>query len=84
MNFDIGMSGCTCTLVILVNGTIYCGFIGDSLLCLSKNLSAIADKNTTSNELIITKPIHLPDDPLEKIRIFGKRGEVRSFKGGIV
>jgi len=78
------MSGCTCTLVILINKTIYTGFIGDSLLVLSKNMSAIGEKNTSSNELIITKPIHLPDDPLEKIRVFGKRGEVRSFKGGIV
>ena len=33
---DIGMSGCSCTLVIIIDKDIYTAHIGDSMVCLSK------------------------------------------------
>jgi len=71
------MSGTTCTLVIIVNNIIYYGFVGDSLMCLSKVLTQNMDLNTTNDDFILTKPFHVPSLPKEKIRIYGHRGEVR-------
>lgn len=33
---DIGMSGTSCTLIIVIGATIYFGFVGDSLVAVSK------------------------------------------------
>jgi hypothetical protein len=45
-NLDIGMSGTACTLIIVKDGVIYSGIIGDALCIVSKNLnSVIAEKN---------------------------------------
>jgi len=74
---DIGMSGTTCTLVIIVNSIVYYGFIGDSLLCISKVMTQNIDQNTTNDDYIVTKPIHVPSMPKEKMRIYSFRGEVR-------
>jgi len=35
-NVDIGLSGTSATLIIIFNNTIYYGYVGDSLACLSK------------------------------------------------
>ena len=74
---DIGMSGCSCTLVVIIGCRIFYGFIGDTLLSLSKVLTAVSEKNTTNYDLIITKPWHVPDNSSEKMRIYSQRGEVR-------
>lgn len=74
---DIGMSGTTCTLAIIIDGVVYYGFIGDSLMCLSKIMTQNMDQNTTQTELIITKPIHFPVLPSEKMRIYKHKGEIR-------
>lgn len=36
---DIGMSGTSCTLVIVIGNYIYFGFVGDSLVAVSKYLN---------------------------------------------
>ena len=79
-DIDIGMSGCSCTLVIIIGNTIYYGFVGDTLLCLSKVLTAVSEKNTTNYDLVVTKPWHLPDEMKEKMRVYKHHGEVR---GGV-
>lgn len=79
-DIDIGMSGCSCTLVIIIGKKIYYGFVGDTLLCLSKVLTSVSEKNTTNYDLIVTKPWHVPDDLKEKMRIYKHHGEVR---GGV-
>jgi hypothetical protein len=73
------MSGTSCTLVIIIGNLIYYGFLGDSLLCLSKVFNAVSEKNTTNYDLVISKPWHVPDNPSEKMRIYRSRGEVRGF-----
>ena len=40
---DIGMSGTSCTLVIMIANTIYFGFVGDSLVAVSKYLNQTND-----------------------------------------
>jgi hypothetical protein len=35
------------------------------------------DQNTLNNELIITKPFHVPSESQEKMRIYNNNGEVR-------
>lgn len=62
-DIDIGMSGCSCTLVIIIGNSIYYGYIGDTLLALSKVMTAVGEKNTTNYDLVVTKPWHLPDEP---------------------
>ena len=79
-DIDIGMSGCTCTLAIIIDKTVYYGFIGDSLMCLSRRMNDNMELNTKNNELIMTKPFHLPNEPTERIRIFNSKGEVRGEK----
>lgn len=76
-NIDIGMSGTSCTLCIMIEDQIFYGFIGDSLMCLSKLLLGNANENTLNNDLIVTKQIHMPSNQDEKMRIFRRRGEVR-------
>ena len=76
-NLEVAGSGTTCTLVVIQDGTVYYGFIGDSLACMSKVLTQTSQLNTTNNDLILTKPIHLPSHPHEKMRIYRSRGEVR-------
>ena len=71
------MSGTTCTLVILLDGIMYYGFVGDSMACMSKVLTATSDQNTLNNDLIVTKPLHIPGNISEKMRIYSKKGEVR-------
>ena len=75
---DIGMSGCSCTLVIIIEKDIYTAHIGDGMLCLSKEYtSKFVEQNTRNDELILTKPLHLPDIQKEKMRIYTHRGEIR-------
>lgn len=76
-DIDIGMSGTTCTLIILLDGIMYYGFVGDSMACMSKVLTATSDQNTLNNDLILTKPLHIPTNIGEKMRIYSKKGEVR-------
>ena len=72
------MSGCSCTLMIIVGQTIYTGFIGDAMACVSKKCtSKYMENNTTNDELILTKPLHLPDEAKEKMRIYNYKGEIR-------
>jgi hypothetical protein len=71
------MSGTSCTLVIMIGNMIYFGFVGDSLVAVSKYLNQTNDKNTSNMDYIITKPWHVPDNTSEKIRIYKNRGEVR-------
>ena len=40
---DIGMSGSSCTLVIMIGSVIYFGFVGDSLVAISKYLTQVND-----------------------------------------
>jgi hypothetical protein len=35
-DIDIGMSGCSCTLAIIIDKVVYYGFIGDTLMSVSK------------------------------------------------
>ena len=42
---DIGLSGTTCTLIIIVGDIIYYGFVGDSLLTMSKFMNTASDKH---------------------------------------
>ena len=75
---DIGMSGTSCTLLIIVGDTVYYGFVGDSLVAISKFLNSSNDnKNISNMDYIITKPWHVPDNLQEKMRIYKNRGEVR-------
>lgn len=37
-NIDIGMSGTTATLVIIIDDMIYYGWVGNSLCCISSKL----------------------------------------------
>ena len=73
---DIGLSGTTATLVIILNNTIYYGYVGDSLACLSKEGFMNYDIITNSS-MVITQPFHFPDEPKEKLRIYGQGGEIR-------
>jgi serine/threonine protein phosphatase PrpC len=74
------MSGTTCTLIIIIGDTIYFGFVGDSLMCMSKYMNAVSDKFAHNNDFIITKPWHVPSESKEKNRIYKCRGEVRGEK----
>lgn len=74
------MSGTTATLVIIYDGVIYYGWVGDSMACLSKPMNACSQKNIQNNELILTLPIHTPMDQHEKMRIYRKKGEIRNEK----
>ena len=76
-NIDIGMSGTSCTLVVMIDDMVYYGYIGDSLICLSKVMSGNASENTSNNDLIVSKSFHMPSDVNEKMRIYRRRGEVR-------
>ena len=72
------MSGCSCTLLIIIDKTIYTAHIGDSMACLSKEYtSKLVEQNTRNDELILTKPLHLPDIQKEKMRIYMHKGEIR-------
>ena len=73
---DIGLSGTTATLIVILNNIIYYGYVGDSLACLSKEGIMNYDMITNSS-LVITQPFHLPDEPKEKLRIYRKKGEIR-------
>lgn len=77
---DIGMSGTTCTLLIIIGDTIYFGFVGDSLVAVSKYMNSVSDKNALNKDFIITKPWHVPIEAHEKNRIYKHRGEVRGTK----
>lgn len=74
------MSGCTCTLAIIFEKCIYFGFIGDTLMCMSKRMNDNLENIIKNNELILTRPFHIPSNPKERIRIFNNRGEVRGDK----
>ena len=76
-NIDIGMSGTSATIVVLIGDMIYYGFIGDTLICLSKVMAGNASENTLNNDLILTKASHMPSDFKEKMRVYRRRGEVR-------
>lgn len=52
-NLDIGMSGTSCSLVIMIGNNVYYGFVGDSLICLSKVLSGNQNINCLNNEFIL-------------------------------
>mmetsp|Transcript_11252 Transcript_11252/g.17045 ORF Transcript_11252/g.17045 Transcript_11252/m.17045 type:complete len:87 (+) Transcript_11252:486-746(+) len=39
-NIDISMSGTTCSLVIIIGENVFVGFVGDSLVCISRILTA--------------------------------------------
>lgn len=75
-NVDIGLSGTSATLIIILNNNIYYGYVGDSLACLSKEGFMNYDIITNSS-LVITQPFHFPDEPKEKLRIYSKGGEIR-------
>ena len=77
---DIGLSGTTCTLIIIVGDIIYYGFVGDSLLTMSKFMNTASDKHAQNKDHIITKPWHDPSEAHEKNRIYRCRGEVRGEK----
>jgi muramoyltetrapeptide carboxypeptidase LdcA involved in peptidoglycan recycling len=82
---DIGMSGTSATLVIIIQNTIYYGFVGDSLVAVSKFSSPTSEKTNDSSsskdvDMIITKPWHTPENCHEKNRIYKHKGEVRGIK----
>lgn len=78
---DIGMSGTTGTIVIILDQNIYYGWVGDSLLCMSRQLdNACSKKILTNNDFILTKPLHVPCQEREKHRIYKFKGEVRGDK----
>ena len=80
-NIDISMSGTTGTIVIMIDTMIYYGWVGDSLVCLSRQLdNACSQKNLINNDFILTKPYHTPDMDREKHRIYKYKGEVRGGK----
>jgi len=54
-NIDIGMSGTSCTLVVMIEDMVYYGYVGDSLICLSKVMAGNAAENTLNNDLILNK-----------------------------
>jgi hypothetical protein len=74
---DIGLSGTTCTLLIIIGDTIYFGFVGDSLLTISKFMNSASDKYAKNKDHIITSPWHVPSETNEKNRIYRSKGEVR-------
>ena len=78
---DIGMSGTTCTLIIIIHNMVYYGFVGDSLACFTKKRSNFAEQNARNHHYIITWPIHIPDNPGEEKRIYKNKGEVRNVPG---
>jgi hypothetical protein len=61
-DIDVGMSGTSCTLVLIIGNTVYFGFVGDSLVAVSKYLNQVSDQNTTNLDLILTKPWHTPEN----------------------
>lgn len=73
-NIDIGMSGTTATLIIIIDDTIYYGWVGNSLCCLSSKLHGKQEKLPE----VLTYPFHTPTNVGEKIRIYNiNKGEVR-------
>jgi serine/threonine protein phosphatase PrpC len=77
-NCDIGMSGTSCTLVILKNEFIYHAHVGDSLACLSKIfVNRVHESNCLNDSLILTLPIHTPNNAMEHMRIYNHKGEIR-------
>ena len=76
-NLDIGMSGTSCSLVIMMDDSIHFGYVGDSLICISKIMAGNASENTMNNDLILNKYYHDPSNFKEKMRIYRRRGEVR-------
>ena len=74
-NIDIGMSGTTATLVIIIDDMIYYGWVGNSLCCISSKLYGKQEKLPE----VLTYPFHTPVNQGEKIRIYNiNKGEVRS------
>lgn len=72
------MSGTSCTLVIIKNDFIYHAHIGDSLAVLSKIfVNEIHEANYLNNALILTMPIHNPNNAQEFMRIYKQKGEIR-------
>ena len=79
-NVDIGISGCCCTLVIIKNEFIFHAHVGDSLAALSKIfVNEVHEKNYLNDYMILTKPIHVPSNTNELMRIYSKKGEVRGI-----
>jgi hypothetical protein len=57
------MSGCSATVVIIIDKCIYYGYVGDTMLSISKEyLTKAMAENTMSNDLIINRNLHLPND----------------------
>ena len=57
-NIDIGLSGTSCSIIIVIGDMVYFGYIGDSLICLSKSMVGNAAENTLNNDLLLTKESH--------------------------
>ena len=74
---DILLAGTSATLVIQTPKKVYIGWIGDSLVALQGSEKNVQKQSTKSSELFMTYPPHSPDLPLEKVRIYNKRGEIR-------
>lgn len=55
---DIGMSGTSGTLVIVKDNAVCYANVGDSLACLSRQLSQGSLDNYTNDSMILTKPFH--------------------------
>ena len=46
---DIGMSGTTCTLILIIHNHIYYAYVGDSLACISKKKTHFAEQNVKNH-----------------------------------
>ena len=72
-NFDLQFSGTTCLLLFILNDTLICSNIGDSI-CVLFNCS---DEDRWTTEMI--SKIHKPDIPSEKERILLNGGIIHPY-----
>ena len=72
-NFNLDLSGTTCTLLFLIENKIICSNIGDSQ-CVLFNCS---NQDRWTYEIISI--IHKPDEPKEKQRILEMGGEIHPY-----
>lgn len=66
--FDISLSGTCATIVIQLPKRLIVGWAGDS---------AVTIHTTDRIDRNVTKPVHTPEDPIEKMRIYKKGAETR-------
>jgi serine/threonine protein phosphatase PrpC len=74
---NIELSGCTCNVVLVAFGIIYCANVGDSRAILVSN-------NPTSSKIVQLSTDHKPTIQAEAQRIAQSGGEVDTIRGVII